>query len=223
MFGALYQEDSINDVPAQEVQDGQAWGSSQRQITTGEDTTTAIYTEVGVPLLKGLPLVEELTFTASGRYNDVDSYGSESTYKAGLNWAVTPTFRVRASQGTSFRSPALFELFLQAQTAFVGQRVIDPCLNWAANLASGGISQRIADNCAADGIPNNHNGSGDDATTITSGGFGSLAAETSTSKSFGVIWTPNFIDLSGVDRLLRHRGRERGHAARRDEHPARLL
>ncbi|MDP3738259.1 MAG: TonB-dependent receptor [Hyphomonadaceae bacterium] len=196
VFGALYQEDSIDDVPAQEVQDGQAWGSSSAQITRGEDTTTAVYTEVGVPLFKGLPFVEELTLTASGRYNDVDSYGAESTYKVGLNWAVTPTFRVRASQGTSFRSPALFELFLQAQTAFVGQRVIDPCINWGANLASGGISQRIADNCAADGIPNNHNGSGDDATTITSGGFGTLDAETSTSKSFGFIWSPEFIDLS---------------------------
>jgi iron complex outermembrane receptor protein len=195
VLGGLYQDDSIEDVPDQVVQDGQAWGSSSAQITTGEDTTTAIYTEFGVPIVKDVPFFKELTLTASGRYNDVESYGSESTYKVGLNWALTDSFRFRASQGTSFRSPALFELFLQSQTAFVGQRVIDPCINWGANLANGGISQRIADNCAADGIPNNHNGSGDDATTITSGGFGTLEAETSTSKSFGMIWTPSFIDL----------------------------
>jgi iron complex outermembrane recepter protein len=196
VLGALYQEDSIDDQPAQEIQDGQAWGSSSAQITQGEDATTAIYTELGIPLLKDLPFADELTFTASGRYNDVDSYGSESTYKVGLNWQVIPSFRVRASQGTSFRSPALFELFLAGQTSFLGQRVIDPCVNWAANLATGAITQRIADNCAADGIPNNHNGAGSSATITTSGGFGTLAAETSISKSFGVIWTPQFADLS---------------------------
>jgi iron complex outermembrane receptor protein len=196
VVGALYQEDSIDDQPSQVIQDGEAWGDSEAGRTIGEDTTTAYYGELGIPLLRDLPFADELTLTLSGRYTDVDSYGSESTYKAGVNWQITPSFRVRASQGTSFRSPALFELFLSSETGFLGQRVIDPCVNWAGNLSAGAITQRIADNCAADGIPGTHNGAGASATIFSSGGFGTLAAETSTSRSFGVIWTPEFADLS---------------------------
>jgi len=195
VFGGLYQEDSIEDAPSQVIQDAEAWGDSTAGITAGEDTTTAFYTELGIPILADVPFFERLSLTASARYNDVDSYGAESTYKAGLNWQVTPDFRIRASQGTSFRSPALFELFLARETGFLRQTDIDPCIQWAANLASAGITQRIADNCAADGIPGNYNGAGATADISSSGGFGALEAETSTSKSFGVIWTPSFIDL----------------------------
>ncbi len=195
VIGALYQKDKIDDQPAQAIQDGAAWGDSQAGRTKGEDTTTAVYGELGIPILKDVAFAQNLGLTLSGRYTDVDSYGSESTYKAGLNWQVVDSIRVRASQGTSFRSPALFELYLASETGFLGQRAIDPCVNWAANLASQAISQRVADNCAADGIPNNHNGSGSSATIFSSGGFGSLDAETSTSRSFGVVWTPDFLDL----------------------------
>ncbi len=195
VIGALYQEDSIDDQPAQVIQDGEAWGDSTAGRTIGEDTTTAVYGELGLPLLADVPFAEELTLTLSGRYTDVDSYGSESTYKAGLNWQVIPELRFRASQGTSFRSPALFELFLASETSFLGQRLIDPCINWQANLAANAITQRVADNCAADGVPVAHNGAGSSATISSSGGFGSLAAETSTSRSLGFVWTPDFADL----------------------------
>ncbi len=195
VIGALYQEDSIDDQPAQVIQDGQAWGDSQAGRTIGEDTTTAIYGELGIPLLADMPLVEDLNLTLSGRYTDVDSYGAESTYKVGANWVVTPEWRIRASQGTSFRSPALFELFLAGETSFLGQRAIDPCVNWEANEDAGVITARVAANCAADGIPVAHNGAGSSATISSSGGFGSLEAETSISRSLGVIWSPEFIDL----------------------------
>jgi iron complex outermembrane receptor protein len=75
------------------------------------------------------------------------------------------------------------------------QTDIDPCVEWADNLAAGGITQRIADNCAADGIPDNYNGAGATALISSSGGFGTLEAETSESRSVGVVWTPDFIDL----------------------------
>lgn len=195
VIGALYQEDSLNDTPSQVIQDGEAWGDSTAGITKGEDTSTAVYGELGIPILADAPFAKSLNVNLSGRYNDVDSYGSQSTYKIGLNWTVTDEFRFRASTGTSFRSPALFELFLANETGFLRQTDIDPCVNWQAGLIAGGTTQRVADNCAADGIPGNYNGAGATATISSSGGFGRLDAETSDSKSFGVIWSPNFADL----------------------------
>lgn len=195
VIGALYQKDKINDTPSLVVQDGEAWGDSQAGITKGDDATTAVYGELGIPVLSDLPFAKEISVTLSGRYNDVDSYGAESTYKVGLNWALTDEFRIRASQGTSFRSPALFELFLANETSFARQSDFDPCVNWQANLISGGITQRVADNCAADGVPGTYNGSGSSATVSSSGGIGRLNAETSESRSVGVIWSPDFADL----------------------------
>jgi iron complex outermembrane receptor protein len=132
----------------------------------------------------------------SGRYTDVDSYGDDTTYKVGLNWSLTDTFRVRASYGTSFRTPALFELYLADQTSFAAQRSIDPCIGWGDALDAGEISQRVADNCAADGIAPDFAGGSISATIITGGGLGVLEAETSTSQTYGFVWRPKFTDLS---------------------------
>jgi len=194
--GLHYQEDEIRDVPGEITLAGNAWGSSSAGITAGNDTSHAIFAEIELPLLADKPLADSLTLTASGRYTDVDSYGSGETYKVGLNWAITPSLRLRASQGTSFRAPALFELFLADQTSFAGQRSIDPCHNWGARLAAGEISQRIADNCAADGLPPNFIAAPISATVITGGGFGVLKAETSTSQTVGLVWRPGFTDLA---------------------------
>ena len=49
--------------------------------------------------------------------------------------------------------PPLFEEFKADETSFPSARTIDPCVQLAFNLAQGNISQRIADNCASQGIP----------------------------------------------------------------------
>ncbi|MGH8244049.1 MAG: TonB-dependent receptor, partial [Steroidobacteraceae bacterium] len=195
-FGLHYQEDEILDVPGEITASGNVWGSTTAGVTAGEDTTKAVFAEVEVPLLRDKLMADSLTLTASGRYTDVESYGSGDTYKVGLNWGITPTVRLRASQGTSFRTPALFELFLADQTSFIGQRFVDPCIFWGDALDSGAISQTTADNCAADGLAPDFPGGTVSATTIAGGGAGLLEAETSTSKTIGLIWTPRFADLS---------------------------
>jgi outer membrane receptor protein involved in Fe transport len=203
-LGFHYREDEIRDVPGESAQSGNAWGDSEAGITAGKDTTQAVFAEVDVPILAGKPGFEYLALNASGRYTDVDSYGSDTTYKVGLNWQITPTVRFRANQGTSFRTPALFELYLAAETGFLQQRFIDPCINWGTAVDAGDISQRVADNCAAtivpvtypDGLPPDYTGGTVTATIFSSGGLGELEAETSTSKTAGIVWQPEFADLS---------------------------
>jgi outer membrane receptor protein involved in Fe transport len=195
-IGFHYQDDEIKDVPGPITLAGNAWGASTAGITAGDDSTIAYFGELDVPLLTDKPGVQNLTLNASARYTDVDSYGSDTTYKVGLNWQIVDSVRLRANQGTSFRSPALFELYLADQTSFAAQRAVDPCIRWGTNLASGDISQRLADNCAADGIAADFTGAPISATIITGGGLGILEAETSTSRTAGIIWTPEFADLS---------------------------
>ncbi|CAI8162939.1 MAG: Vitamin B12 transporter BtuB [Pseudidiomarina mangrovi] len=134
--------------------------------------------------------------TLSGRYTDVSTYGSDRTFKASLNWLIDDGLRVRASRGTSFRSPALYELFLNNQSSFVGQRTVDPCINYETALANNQISEITRNNCAADGIPPDYVGGASSATVITGGGLGQLEAETSVAETFGVVWIPSWTDFS---------------------------
>ncbi|MDB5470018.1 MAG: TonB-dependent receptor [Caulobacter sp.] len=195
-LGFQYRRDSINDTPGSITLSGNAWGSSGAGITRGKDNTKEVFGELGVPLLRDLPLVKRLDLSLSGRHTDVASYGADDTYKIGLNWQVFSSVRLRATQGTSFRAPALYELYLADQTAFLSQRTVDPCIRWQQNVSQGNIPQRVADNCSAAGIPGTYTGAGSSVTTTSGGGKGELVAETSKAKTFGVIWTPAFANLN---------------------------
>jgi len=202
--GFHYREDEIDDLPGGITLAGNTWGSSAAGNTKGKDDTTAVFVEVDVPLLRDIPAIQNLTLNASARYTDVSSYGDDTTWKVGINWQIVDSLRFRANQGTSFRTPALYELYLADQTSFPSAR-IDPCRNWGAALASGTISQTIADNCAADqssiggpvaGFAPDYTGGTITPTAFTGGGFGVLKAETSESMTVGLIWQPEFADLS---------------------------
>ncbi len=84
-------EDSIDDQPAQAIQDGQAWAIPCRPHLGGEDTTTAVYGD-GVLILKDVPFADKLQLTLSGRYTDVTL------------WSID--LRALASTGRSCRSSA---------------------------------------------------------------------------------------------------------------------
>jgi iron complex outermembrane receptor protein len=191
-FGFSYQRDSLNDTPGENTLARNVWGASAAGITKGKDNSKAVYTEFQIPVLADLTLVEALDFTTSARYTDVASYGNDTTYKLGLNWALGEGVRLRASKGTSFRSPALYELYLNDQTSFIGQRTVDPCIRWGDE----GVDTQVKTNCAADGIPADFAGGASSATVISGGGAGKLKAETSVSKTYGVVWTPDFINFS---------------------------
>lgn len=190
-FGAEYRNYSINDTPDALSTAGALWGTSSAGPTRGEDTVREIFAELEVPILAGRPFFEDLSLDLSGRAFDYDSYGSDSVWKAGLNWQINSMFRIRATKGTSYRAPALYELFLGNQTAFLSQLSIDPCIDWGNST-----NPNIQANCAADGIPSNYTGLGSSATIVSTGGAGLLDAETSNAYTVGFIFTPTFADLS---------------------------
>lgn len=190
--GAEWRTFEIDDTPDPREQRDEFWSSSSAQITRGKDTVAEAFVEANVPLLRGLPFIEELTFDGSARVFDYDSYGSDTVWKAGLNWQVIPSVRIRGTQGTSYRAPALYELFIGNLTAFQIQTAIDPCIDWGNSS-----NANIRANCAAEGIPANYTGlGGSSALVVTGGGAGVLDAETSEARTLGFIWTPDFLDLS---------------------------
>ncbi|CAN5455839.1 TonB-dependent receptor [soil metagenome] len=191
-LGFHIRKEEIDDTPSTFESGGLFAGQTSAVRTAGSDTVKEIFGELEVPLLKNLPFIQTLTVNLSGRYSDYESYGDNSTYKVGFNWALNSQFRVRGSKGTSFRAPALYEQFLGNQSGFLAQASIDPCRSWGLST-----NQTLRDNCAADGIPADYGtGTTQSATIFTGGGRANLTPETADSQSFGLIWTPTFANLS---------------------------
>lgn len=201
-LGATIREDEINDVPGPIRQADNGFNFGGSGITAGSSTTKEAFGEINIPLLEDFPLVQRLEFTGAARVTNVtatrtsdglkDTDNGNWTYKLGLDWEVTDWLRFRGTYGTSYRAPALFELFLADQTGGISQRSIDPCIQWGLNLAQGNISQNFANNCQADGVPDNHTGAGISAAVVSGGGVGVLDPETSKAWTASMILTPSF-------------------------------
>jgi len=197
-LGATARRDAINDTPGDYTLAGNVYGRTSAGITAGHTWTKEVYGEVDVPLIHDAPFIQRFSVTGAARYTSVeatrgdgqsDSF-SDTTWKIGAEWQVFNWLRFRGSWGTSFRAPALFELFLENQTGFQNQQAIDICINTQRALDLGTINQRIFDNCAASGIPSNFAGATGSALITSGGGLGNLRPETSTAKSLSVILTP---------------------------------
>lgn len=173
--------------------------------TFGHTVTKELFGEINVPLLKDAPFAKSLSFSGAARVTNVkavrgsdgasDTNNGNWTYKLMGNWQVNDWVRFRGTYGTSFRAPALFEQFLAGQQSDARQINVDPCVRWGDALGDGTITQRAADNCAADGIPDDHTGAGIQVDVFTSGGLGLLEPETSKAKTASIILTPRFAAL----------------------------
>lgn len=193
-IGVEFRKFSIDDMPSDMELEGDYWGYSSAQPTKGEDKVKEIFAEVEVPLLKGLPAFEALTLNLSARAFDYDSVeeSSDPVWKVGLGWQIVPSVKLRATRGTSFRAPGLYELYLGNQSGFVGQLGLDPCINWGDST-----NDFIRANCAAAGIPDDYAAAGaSSAEVFQGGGAGFLKPETSRAFTAGIVWTPEFAPIN---------------------------
>lgn len=125
-IGLEFRSLKIDDTPSDEMINGNLYNFSSAGITRGKDSVRELFAELEVPVLRGLPMAEDLTVNLSGRYTDYNSYGSDQTYKLGLNYTPVKWLKLRGTKGTSFRAPALFEQFLSPTSGFLSSDT-DPC------------------------------------------------------------------------------------------------
>lgn len=192
VLGFEYRNEDIRDVPDSDAQNNNFWGFTTAGVTSGDDTVVELFAEVEVPLLMDMPLAEELIVNVSGRYTDYDSYGSDTTYRAAVDWQVIPWLRLRGTRGTSFRAPDLYEQFLADQTGFVSG-FLDPCLNYGDQYEPGDV---VYDNCAGQGLDPDFGEAGAPSIRNVVGGNPNLEAETSKSWTGGVVIQPEALGLS---------------------------
>lgn len=193
-LGTHWRRDSIDDVPGEHTLADNLWGSTTAGRTAGKQKTLEAFGEVEVPLLRNLPAIRELTVsgaarvtsTRAERYDGVsDSDKGNWTYKLAGNWQITDFLRLRATYGTSFRSPALFEQFLANESGFLGQGN-DPCIRWGQSE-----NATLQANCSSLGIPPDYTGVGSSFEIFSQGGVGLLDPETSKALTLSAILTPD--------------------------------
>lgn len=87
--------------------------------------TKEVYGELLIPLLRDLPLINQLELELGGRYSDYSTSGGVETYKVLANWSLTPWARLRGGYNRATRAPHLAEQFLgRSQVTVVPG---DPC------------------------------------------------------------------------------------------------
>jgi outer membrane receptor protein involved in Fe transport len=89
--------------------------------------------EVGVPILKDLPLVQSLDADIAGRYTNYSVSGAAQTWKIGLDWHVNDTVRFRGTTSVDIRAPTLNDLYSPVVSAS------GPFLDPLTNFNPGGI------------------------------------------------------------------------------------
>lgn len=91
-------------------------------------TVDAVFTEVRIPLVNSAwqwPLLQDMSLTLAGRQDDYSDFGTTFNPQYRLLWQPHAQWGVNASYGTSFRAPALFELY-GPRREIVGNTVSDP-------------------------------------------------------------------------------------------------
>ncbi|MEW6992593.1 TonB-dependent receptor plug domain-containing protein [Colwelliaceae bacterium 6441] len=165
---------------------GVTWGGPM-QAVSGDYDVSEIFAEVLVPLVTDASFAQDLTFEAALRYSDYSTVGGQTAYKFGLDWVLNDEVRFRTSHGLAVRAPNVGELFQPETVVF--EKINDPCSSSYINTGSNTVQRKA--NCASFGIP-------EDWTAFTEGGEAAiyksgnanLAAEESTTSSFGIVLTP---------------------------------
>ncbi|HEL3751507.1 TonB-dependent receptor [Stenotrophomonas maltophilia] len=159
--------------------------TNQQDPIAGRYTAKEAYMELAVPLLQDAVIADSLYLNLAGRVSDYDLFGRDFNYKAGLDWQVSPSLKLRSTYATAFRIPNIPELFGGVSEGNL--TTTDPCSGWSGLPAS----SIVRANCQADGVPAGYVQPGNTILT-TSGGNADLEPEDATSFTAGVVWTPTF-------------------------------
>jgi len=130
--------------------------------SSGQIEVSEFFTEARIPLLSGLPLIEEFEFNGSYRFSDYETFGNTDTWSLGARWTVVPAMTVRSTVSRAVRIPNIGEAFSPVFTAFLGADD-DPC----NPQFIGGGSEFRRDNCIQFVGPN----VGDDPNAFNSTNF----------------------------------------------------
>lgn len=127
VVGAEYRLDGLDSGTDTIASTGGAAGFFADRRSIGEVAQFEAFAELDIPLLRDKPGFEDLSVNLSGRIVDNEFYSTEAVYAVKAGWTPIDWLNLKATYGTSYRSPGSRELFLGGQSGFVGSGN-DPCI-----------------------------------------------------------------------------------------------
>ncbi|MDB5733987.1 MAG: TonB-dependent receptor [Alphaproteobacteria bacterium] len=137
-----------------------------QNVNAPVDVSNNVYefaTEVNVPLLKNVPMFQDLSLDVAGRYTNYSTSGEAETWKIGGDWHVNDTVRFRGTMSVDIRAPNLNDLFAPP------------------NISSTGFTDALY-------TPNGNN-----STQLVQQGNPNLVPEVAHTFTAGLVLTPDFI------------------------------
>lgn len=134
-FGVEARKESI-DQTVGELDAAKAFRTFQFSAMSGDFTVKEAFGEVLVPLVKDVPVFNDLQFNAAARISEYDTTGSIWSWKVGATNEFFPGFRGRVTQSRDIRSANLTELFTQTTTGY--NNINDPVKNATVYVLNNG-------------------------------------------------------------------------------------
>jgi outer membrane receptor protein involved in Fe transport len=189
-IGAEYRQESLTLRTDQAFTTGDLAGQGGPTIgVEGNYNVKEYFAEFRAPLVQGRPGIETLALNGSYRYSDYSTGVNTDSYGAGLEWSPTADVRLRGSYQRAVRAPNIRELFA-AQAVQLFDLDEDPC-SGTTPIATLAQCQRTGVTPAQYG--NIVNNSAGQFNTLAGGNL-ALNPEKADTYSYGVVFTPTFLD-----------------------------
>lgn len=134
VFGVEYREESFSRVSDELYEKGLLLGQGGPTVSIdGEYDLTEYFGEISIPVVEGVTGIDSLTVDLGFRQSDYSNFGTEPTYKIGVDWAVNEDWKVRASFNRAVRAPNNIELFRPQGIAL--WQGTDPCAGATPTLS----------------------------------------------------------------------------------------
>ena len=128
------------------------WMKETQSAAQGDGSVYEGDIELNVPLLRGLPGIELLSFDGAYRHTHYSTAGPANTWKLALDWQVIDDVRLRGSFSRDIRAPTLFDLFQGPLTSSSG--ISDSLTNTSGSVnttqaGNPGLKPEVAHNATA--------------------------------------------------------------------------
>lgn len=190
--GAEYRKETASGTTDQRFNDRLLFGNAGPDFEEASFDVNEYFAEVRIPILKDVPLAEDLELTLTGRRSEYSTIGEQDAYGISFLYRPSRDFALRGSYGRSVRAPDLSELFSPQSVNF--NTVTDNCSSLVIQTtADERIRNNRIRNCAALGVPTTFiDPLAGQSKQGRLGGNPDLAPEVSDSYTFSTIFTPRF-------------------------------
>jgi iron complex outermembrane receptor protein len=188
-LGAEHRSEALDFRPDLTFQTGDLSGQGgETPPVSGRYNVDEAFAELQVPIVQGKAGASLLQFDGAYRRSDYSLAGTANTYKAGLQWAPVSDVTLRGSFQRAIRAPAVGELFLPQEFGLFG--FSDPC--------AGATPSATLEQCQNTGVTPAQYGSIADCSSgqcnARFSGNAALKPEESDTVSFGIVFTPTFVE-----------------------------